>query len=268
MPLTSPYQDNALTPAPQADTGFKVSKPGYDVNRTSGQNMIFNSSWPSLAIAYEKIIPTPSGAITVPHNLKFPPFTMAWAYNPDPSGIGNVGSRLFPTVDSTNVYLNTTAAKIIVRCFRLDLSRDIDYTLAPGDSFNGPYDPNYGIKFVKPNKDINSRDLRDFAVHSRAQSPLILSVKTEKTIPSANVGTGIGNVVQYTSKLKYPAWVYAYTKQSTGKYVFAPYYSQSYPRLFTDGFKAYIGYTGTDIGATIVILRDPMFAAQQTSIQY
>lgn len=193
---------------------------------------------------------------------------MAWVYKADPSGIGNVGSRVFPSVDTINAYLTVTATKVIIRCFRLDLSKDIDYSLAPGDTFNGPYDPNYGIKFVKPNKDINSRDLRDFAIHSRAQSPLILSVKTQKTIPSANVGTGIGNVIQFTSKLKYPVWVYGYIKQSTGKYVPAPYYSQSYPRVFTDGFKAYIGYTGTDIGATLVILRDPMFAASSTSIQY
>jgi hypothetical protein len=291
--LTSPYQNNAATPAQNTVVGFKISKPGYDARRTAGNNFIFNSSWPSLPIAYEITITNPitsvnSPVATIPHNLKFPPFTMAWAYGPDESGLtGNAGRRIIPVVDANNVYLTAsglstppfTATKIKIRCFQLDLSRDMDYVLAPGDTFNMPYDNNFGIKAVKPNKDINSTDLRDFAIHSRAQSPLILAVKTEKTIPNANIGTGIGNVIQYTSKLSYPVWAYGYVKMgsssaslngvATGSYRPAPFYAQSYPRTFSDGFLTYLGYGfGGDTGATLVILRDPMFAATPVTVQY
>lgn len=241
--------------------------------------MVFDSSWPSLPIAFETTLPS-SFPASVTHNLKFPPFSAVWAYGTDPSGTVGASRRFFFPVDATKLYLDTSsfstqqlafwnsAVKIKVRCFQLDLSTDIDYTLAPGDTFSSPYDPNFGVKVVKQFKDINSKDLRDFALHSRAQSPLILAVKTKKTMPAANIGTGIGNVVQYKSNLKYPAWVYGYVKQSTGKYQPAPYYQQAYPRTFTDGITSYIGYTGTDTDATLVILRDPMFAATVTTVQY
>lgn len=240
--------------------------------------MVFDSSWPSLPIAFETKLVSPFAA-DVTHNLKFASFACVWAYAIDPSGI-QAAQRFFFPVDTTKLYFDTSnftsqqlafwlvAGTMKVRCFQLDLSTDIDYILAPGDTFNRPYDKNFGIKVVKQGKDINSTDLRDFALHSRAQSPLILAVKTEKTVPAANVGTSIGTVVQYNSNLKYPAWVYGYVKQSTGKYVPAPYYSQAYPRTFTDGILSYIGYTGTDIGATLVVLRDPMFAPTSTTVQY
>lgn len=281
--LTSPYTDNASTPAPDTTVGFKLSKPGYDASRAAGGNYIFNSSWPSLPIAFETIITGDGTKMAVAHGLKFPPFAMAWYPGTDPSGVGTVGNRAILSANTTNVYVPTAAGvKYKVRCFQLDLSKDIDYTLAPGDTFKTPYDANFGIKVVKPNKDINSKDMRDFAVHSRCQSPLILAVKTEKTIPSANLATGIGNVIQYTSKLNYAVWVYGFVKVGTtlaanlgvtvNTYVPARYYSQSYPRTFTDGFKAYIGYTASglnqDNGATLIILRDPMFSTTPVTVQY
>jgi len=268
MPLTSPYTNNAATQAPASDVGFKISKPGYDATRTAGSNLVFSSSWPSLPIAFETTITSP-GSATVAHNLKFPPLTFIWAYGNDPSGIGTISRRSIGTVDSTNVYnVPTGVTKVNIKCFQLDISTDIDYILAPGDTFKSPYDANFGIKVVKAGLDINSRDLRNFTLHSRAQSPLILAVKTEKTIPSANLSTGIGNVIQYQNPFKTPVWVYGFVKSSASKYTYTPYYSQAYPRTFTDGLLSYIGYTGTDIGASLVILRDPMFAATQTTVQF
>lgn len=268
MPLTSPYTNNASTLAPVSTVGFKISKPGYDALSTSGSNLVFSSSWPSLPIAFETTITSPSSA-TIAHNLKFPPLTFIWTYSADPSGIGFISKRTVANVDNTNVYnVPTGVTKVDIKCFQLDISTDIDYTLASGDTFRYPYDNNFGIKVVKPNKNIASFDLRDFALHSRAQSPLILAVKTQKTIPSVNVGVGIGNVIQYQNPFKTPAWVYGFIKTSANVYTYAPYYSQAYPRTFTDGLLSYIGYTGTDIGASLVILRDPMFAPTLTTVQY
>lgn len=271
--LTSPYTDNKSTPAPASNVGFKISKPGYDARTTAGNNYSFNSSWPSLPIVFETTITSPGASITQPHGLTFAPFSMVWYYYNDASGINNVCARLIPSVDKTNIYITTPsgATRLKVRAFNLDLAKDIDYTLAPGDTFNMPYDNNYGFKAVKAGKLITSTDMRDFTVHSRCQSPLILAVKTQDTIPSANLATGIGNVIQYTSQLNYPVWVYGFVRQASGKYVPAAYYSQSYPRTFTDGFKSYLGYgpgASTDNGATLVILRDPMFAATKVTVQY
>lgn len=293
MALTSPYQDNKQTPAQPTTVGFKISKPGYDASRTAGSNYVFNSSWPSLPIAFETTITNPItssiSTATIAHGLKYAPFAMVWAYGPDASGVGNVGTRFIPMMDTTNIYLSGGAAstapfnatKLTIRAFALDLSRDIDYNLAPGDTFSTAYDPNFGVKVVKPGKNINSTDMRDFSIHSRCQSPLILAVKTEATIPAANLGTGIGNVIQYTNPFKYPVWAYAFVKLGSSlahtngvpvnTYMQALLYNQAYPELFSDGLLSYVGYTsGTnaDNGATLVILRDPMFAATQQTVQY
>lgn len=263
-----------------SDVGFKISKPGYDANQAAGSNLVFDSNWPSLPIAFETDIDNPItssvSTATVVHNLNFPAFTWVWAYYDDPSGINNVCRRFIAASDANNVYLsgNTpnrppfNASRLKIRCFRLDLSKDVDYLLADRSTFNLPYDNSFGIKFVKQGKDINSKDLRDFAIYSRAESPLILAVKTELTISNNNLGTTIGNVIQYKSSLSYPVWVYGFTKSTSEVYTPAAYYSQSYPRTFTDGFLSYVGYISPDIGATLVILRDPMFAPSQTTVQY
>jgi hypothetical protein len=291
--LPNTYTDNTSRLVQPSTVGFKISKPGYDARYTSGNNYVFNSDWPSLPIAFEITIDNPitssSSTATIPHNLGFAPFTMGWYYHNDASGKNNSSSRFALMADQHNVYLNGNqeycppfnATKLKIRCFTLDLSRDIDYNLAPGDTFNMPYDNSYGIKVVKNGKDIHSKDMRDFSIHSRCQSPLILAVKTEATVPPANILTG-QNAIQYTTKLNYPVWVYGFIKMGSGfanqygvpenTYFPAPMYAQAYPRLFTDGFTSYITYStadpNNDNGATLVVLRDPMFSPNQVTVHY
>lgn len=275
--------DNRTQKAVNTDVGFKISKPGYDAKRTVGQNLVFSSSWPTLSVAFEKTIPNPitSGFATgqVAHNLNFPPFTFVWAIGPDPSGLtGAVASRRIPDcadVDSTNVYLADngsgieadflyTATHLHIKSFQLDLSKDIDYILAPGETFKTPYDNNFGVKFAKPNKLASSTDLRDFAIHSRCQGALVLAVKTQATNDPANPTT-----TQYTNKFSTPVWVYGFTR-SGGRYHWAPLGGQAYPITQTNGFVtnlAYIGAAGDD-GVTLVILRDPMFAPNSIVTTY
>jgi hypothetical protein len=288
MSLPSTFLDNISGVPVVSDVGFKISKPGYSALTAAGQNLLFSSGWPSLPIAYEITIPNPitsgSSFAAIPHNLNFPPFTMGWYYYTDPSGIIGASNRFQVMADKTNFYMHGnqsghapySATKLKLRAFQIDLSKDINYQLAPGDTFKSPYDPDYGIKVVKAGKSIDSKDLRDFAIHSRAQSPLILAVKTEQTSNPSNA-----DVVQYTTKLAYPAWVYGFIKLGTSlagsfgvpvnTYLPAQYYSQSYPRTFTDGFTSYVQFnTGVsaDNGATLVILRDPMFAPTPVTVQY
>jgi hypothetical protein len=268
--LPNTFIDNTSRLAPTTSVGFKISKPGFNANTASGGNFIFNSSWPSLPIALD--VRNTSGG-NIPHGLKYPPFAVVWSYATDPSGIGKTVTSTALITDVTNVRAGVLTPPNRLLVFALDLSKDIDYALAPGDSFNYPYDNNYGVKFAKSGKDLNSKDLRDFVMHSRAQSPLILAVKTQDTM-SANtverpptVFTPV-NVVQYTNKGKSPTWNYGFIRGSGGQYTPAPLYSQSYPRIFTDGFTTYLQYTGADTGATLVILRDPMFAPTQVTVQY
>lgn len=264
------FTDNVTRNAQPTNVGFKISKPGYNAVTTSGQNLIFNSSWPSLPIAFQTTIPNPGGgAFTVAHNLGFAPLIFIWAYGPDASGVGNTAYRVqaFQTIDTINVYLDSSsfpgATYINIKCFQLDLSRDIDYILGLGDTFNFGYDPNFGIKLVKPNKSINSKDMRDFALHSRCQSPLIFAVKTQDTMSPFNTKT-----IQYTTKVKYPVWVYGYIRKSDGSYKYSPFTGVSPENTTTNGVVTHITWSGTDTGATVVILRDPLFAPTSTTVQY
>lgn len=280
---------NNLSSQVQAtDVGIKISKPTYDATRTTGQNLVFSSSWPSLPIVFELTITSSAqlatftfinGTYAIPHGLKYPPLAFYW--QPGAGNISNTFSRDIASVDSTYVYVasafgpgtSTPAVPIDIKAFGIDLRVDADYTLAPGDTSRSAYDPNFGIKVVKSGKDINSKDLRDFILHSRAQSPLILAVKTEKTINPANTG-----VIQYSSGLKYQTWVYGFVRQiirgtaPTNKSDFflkAPYYSQAFPKTVTDGITSSITFGGGQAsGATLVVLRDPMFAANQVTAQY
>lgn len=292
VPDTS-FIDNALTPAPQADVGIKISKPGYDANTAAGANMVFDSSWPSLPIILRIAVDFADINTPIPHKLGFPPFAMAWCYGDDQYGSTTPGAtnRFIPSVDATNIYLKTVfpigvvaPTYVMVLVYALDISKDIDYKLAPGSTFNLSYDNSYGFKIVKPGKNIDSKDMRDFSIHSRCQSPLIQAIKTEATRNPNNdrsVGTPT-STIQYTNRGIEPVWVYGYLKIGTvmaaslgvpvGTYRSTPLYSQGYPRMFTDGITSYISYirsgANADLGASIVVLRDPLFAATQSTVQY
>jgi hypothetical protein len=277
--------NNRTQNAVNTDVGFKISKPGYDAKRTVGQNLVFSSSWPSLAVAFETTIANPltSGGATgtVNHNLNFPPLTFVWAIGPDPSGLtGAVASRRIPgaaDVDKNTVYLKVgglsgietdflyTATQLHIKSFQLDLSKDIDYILAPGETFKTPYDNNFGIKFAKQNKLATSTDLRDFAIHSRCQSALVLAVKTTATSDPANPST-----VQYTNKFSTPVWVYGFVRSTALKYKWAALGGQAYPITKTDGFITSLAYQSPagDNDVTIVVLRDPMFAPNTVLATY
>jgi hypothetical protein len=152
-----------------------------------------------------------------------------------------------------------------IKSFQLDLSKDVDYVLPPGDTFKTPYDNNFGIKVPKLNKSVDSKDLRDFAVHSRCQGALVLAVKTQDTNDPANPTT-----TQYTNKLTTPVWVYGFVRGTDGKYKWAALGGQAYPITKTDGFITNLAYVGAagDNGVTIVILRDPMFAPNSVIATY
>jgi hypothetical protein len=270
--------DNANTPNPNSEVGIKVSKPGFSVQTAADFNLVFSSSWPSLAVAFTIQVPYTASNVVIPHGLKFPPFTMCWVVDT----IQAAGSytaptkgamRLFPDVDATNIYMyggigggyfQSTSSVLHIKAFNIDLSKDVDYPLlSKGSGYQGGYDPNYGIKLAKSNKDVASRDLRDFILHSRAQTPLIMAVKTQKTMNPANSTT-----IQYTNKLGYPSWNYGFAKQNNGRYYYAPFFSQSYPKTTTDGITTYLPWANSDIGATLVILRDPLFPTNQIDVTY
>lgn len=261
MPLLDSYQDNTSNPLPKADYGIKISKARYDALTAADNDLLFNSSWPSVQIVMVKDV---SFGDTVPHGLGFPPVAFILG--------GNDSSTVMfgQDIDDTNVYPRSEG-KLVV--YRIDVSVDVEYPYTAVQSINTAYNPDYGIKMVKEGRDIDSTDLRDYILHSRCGSPLILAVKTQETVNTANP-----TVVQYTSRLGYPTLNFGYSGRPSGSstssgatfgrnaYQFAPQGGQSFPVTYTDGFtvQTFINAGFSDGRASVVCLRSPMFATTNT----
>ena len=152
------------------------------------------------------------------------------------------------------------------KCYNIDLSKQADYTFVknPGNSFN--YSPDIGMKLVKEGKSIDSTDLRDFILHTRAQAPLVLTVITEKS----QTGSAGNYNISYTNPAGYVAWAFgmADNPATPGQYDWANLMAGSPPRLYFEngGTRFRVNYQGTK--ACLVVLRDPLFAATDVNVSY
>lgn len=262
------------------DYGIKISKPFRDVNTAADYDLLFNSSWPSIAIAHEETITqVMDGTLFTPsttHDLGFPPFSMMWA---TANGL-LVDFRLPFVTNTTAYYENLTASSFDlpdgttvvfhIKCYNVDMSVEKEYPLLRTSGLDTTYDPDYGIKIAREGEDIESTDLRDFILHSRAQSPAVLAVKTEATTDD-----GTDYEVDYTSPANYTPWVFAYGKNINGAGVWTPalLYSQAVPRLsYISGTSFRLSTTTVagngEAGGAIIVLRDPLFSATDQEIYY
>lgn len=301
MPLPDPQTDNYSSPQQPQDVGVRISKPGFSVNTAPDEDLIFSSAWPSLPVAYDKVaslgnLSSTGGdgsgnyQLSYNHNLGFYPFTKVWVtinglYESQFDMESMTGSTSVG-VDKSNVYVylqlgqdlqqRKTFNNVTIRisCYLVDLTSDIDYPSFQSPTIQSVYDPNFGIKISKAGKSTLSTDLRDYVLHSRCQSPLILATKTQKTSTYTN---GTNTWVQYTSDRNYRSWVFGWVQSSVanslsgapaGYYGYAPYNSQTVFRTFTNGITSYIILSGTSVAATLIILRDPMFATTTINATY
>lgn len=312
----------------------KISNPGFNAQTCADYQLAFNSSWPSLAIAFETTITFPYTGqnpnidnnalpLPIPHNLGFPPFTQAWLTINGQYVYGfSLSSELlqsvvvyvnpdgFPIiytsavyVDETNVYPifgfaldensgetldcfgnkidGSLIATLNIKCYNLDLTKQQDFTFVQPANVKQPYDPQYVFKIAKNGKSADSPDLRNFIVHSQAQSPAILSVETEASgVADPNIP---GNtLISYTNPAGYSAWFFGwyYTRMPNGNFAYGsvPIQPSGYNQLgasITDQnvFQLSVpgpGGTFLDIAprGTLVVLRDPVFAPDNIFVTY
>lgn len=262
-------------PTSQGPFAIKLAKPGFDAKTATDYELSFSSLWPSLAIAFSKTISVSGSFSTLPratiaHGLGFPPFTMSWVVID-----GICVGRYFPDVDTNNVYLNDASATDVssdgtnviyyIQCYNLDISKQAAYNfIAPPPAQIGTYDPHWVIKFAKPAKSVDSPNLNDFILHSRATSPAVLAVWTTFDQTSQTMG---GNTISFVGPTNYTPWVFGYGLYND-VYIFAPLYSQAPPRLFFNQ-NANSFYVSVDVsaqGASLIALRDPLFVANSIRI--
>ncbi len=263
--------------------GIQISQIGVDLRYAADYQLIFNSNWPSLQVAFDARISVPAGTtVPTPHGL-YPiyPLTMGWAIL---NGV-NKGRIFAPsenfespaqidvqlTFDNENVYLTNTSAidyEVAVKCYNLDISKQVDYTLPAPPTVKQIYDPTFGIKVVKYGRSIASTDLRDFILHSRAQSPATLSVVTEETSPV--LGTGFASAIQYNNPPGYVPWVLAFINGPGSGLPYSPLAPGNQPSgyLFHLSTQSYIVNSVPPTYGALVVLRDPLFLPNTKMVTY
>ena len=221
----------------------------------------FSSQWPSVQVAKVFKDPLTSGgeAAARPydkkfkHGLGFPPLAIAMGY---PAGTGSYNPMTGVDVDDTYIYVTdkTTSGWPAIDCvvvYALDITLAYDYK---------NYDSAVGD--VLEDKSGGSLDMRKFLLHSRAVSPMLLSVRTKDYTLS-------DMTLNYTSPLNYPTFQFGYVRHSDpsytemyGKWQYAPLAGQAWPVMFSDGYTSNLGSTtiggvlAADKG-TIITLRNP-----------
>jgi len=253
------YLDNTSNLQDLNDFGLKVSKIGFDALTAGDKDLIYNSSWPSIQIV--KVIPFDATVFSFDHGLGFPPLAILIRQT-DNFYVGGVMINL--PCDESKIYIptNYTGSGTII-IYNINISVDVEYPYTTQTGGNISYDYDYGIKMVKQGIDINSEDMRDYILHTRCGSPLVLAVKTQDTCNTSNP-----SIVQYTSKIGYSTLNFGYIRiiadsygsvsyYGTKRYYAAPLQSQSYPRTITDGVTTYVTFGTISDGGTIVCLRNP-----------
>lgn len=239
---------------------LQVCQPGYDVRNCPDWAYLFNSDWPSLAIVFEITIAATDG-MTIPHNLGFPPLAMGWLTVSGQSYGRLPGSEM--EVDEQNVYIFATG-QVTVRLYNIDISKEASYPLPQSVNAKLPYNNQFGAKIAKNGKLITSNNLNDFILHTRAQSPAVLDVATEKgkyyKVSSDRNLWPYGNdetwqLIVYPLQTSYIPWNVGGITFGANQYSLASgddiYFDPTTNSLV-------INITATGAG-TLIILRDPLF---------
>lgn len=223
----------------------------------------FSSQWPSVQVA--KVIASPQtvGGEAISyggyvrrhkHNLGYPPLAVAMG---PANGAASYNAMEAVDVDDTYIYVDTQTfgwpAITCIVVYALDITNAYDYK-------------NYesAIGDVVEDTSGGTIDLRKFLLHSRAVSPMVLSVRTKDYTLSDLTFT-------YTSPLNYPTFQFGYIRNAydggagsrpVGVWIGAPLAAQAWPVLQSDGFTSSLGSTtisgqlGGDKGS-IITLRNP-----------
>lgn len=281
-----------------ADIGAKVSRVNIDVNTASDDQLLFNSGWPTMKIAYQGSATIDSRVTQdiVTHNFGYAPMFFIYRVSGTTSEFSSYGSvfngtvvgffgsnstslRYFdPGFGSGNVtFYYYVFANPLDQSFTAEIkSTDPDVSSIIGQ---GPLD--YGIKVAKSGESAYSTDLRDFAFHSAAMSPNIHMVGYGTPNENATTAPLPAKQFQITHNLGYEPLMLTYVDYGSNSPSFtAGYYymlggngGASYTRTYATSTTCrveedYDLVGGVDATATcsIVVLKEPFNTVDGYSI--
>jgi hypothetical protein len=218
------------------------------------------------------------------HNLGFVAFASCWT-----SGVTQFSTTSAVKRDTKNILLHKNYVKwndtqpyssaytktIHFKIYNLDITKPLSYNFIQPPAVAYPYDKDYGVKIVKENKSITSNDMRDYILHTRCQSPMVLAV-LDNTSAKPYPAQPTNNQLQYTNPQGYTNWVYGFFTSGFGEWNSVEPGGQAAgnrlnigPDSVGDNAGQYsIIYNPTNSTGVLVVLRDPLFVAQQVQVNY
>lgn len=245
--------------------GIFVAQPGFDVRTCPDWAFLFNSDWPSLAIAYETTINNPAVSAAISHNLGYPPLAMVYGAYSGLLSYGRQAQSFSVTKTGLTIFDVTTAATLTIRLYNIDISAEQSYPLPQSAQAKMAYNSQFGIKQAKDGRPITSNDLNDFIIHSRSQSPAVLAVATEKGkyFTASNPGSAYsGPYIVFPLQTSYVPWVYAASSSDGVTYAF-----QTLNAVQLINNQLVYALEGGSFGS-LIVLRDPLFYPNAVSVVY
>lgn len=309
-------------------SGIKVALPGYDAQNAPDYDLSFSSNWPMLQVVKTfrytvtsadttTVDPAFFGgstaAVTFTHNLGYYAFADVWMYAED-TNFGGVVAQRINSLYGYNLYFGKNTIKVItalgaptpydiiipvgatldVKIYSFDFTQPFSYSAILPPTSASAYDPHVGIKIARPGRDIKSRDLRDFIIHSKGCAPQILTVQTPKnaTVTTSTSGSTTTETVTYQIPSGIPAridflystdakswesgtgqssWNEAVVETSTTLAYYASVYQEHPIQAVGD-----VAYTMTNTGLftsdglyspvpfSVIVRRDPLLYSQAT----
>lgn len=258
------------------DHVIKLAQPGYDVKTAGDENLIYSSQWPLLKIYRQDsfTIPNIRTTITVAaHDLAYPPVywffantnIVSWdnltiSQDNRSEFFGPIGDGTL-SISSTNLIYTANnfpsaagSAKLYYYIFALDLTKQYNAPIIRIGDVRAGGRTSHVFKVAKAGKSVDSKNLDDYIIHSRARSPLIHSVNPG--VVSEDVG---GNSKAFTvyHNLGYVPMFFAYTKNTDGSYTLLPTGSGGSTILKSDEFIVRFQEAVSGRNLTIVVLKDP-----------
>lgn len=205
----------------------------------------FNSQWPTVQVAKVIHYPEdkPSETTSAPYDKKF---KHGLGYPPLVIGMGGLTGRgpfnvmMGMDVDETYVYMvSNQYLKSDLECiviYTLNITEPFDYTNYESVVGSAPRDSS-----------IDSLDLRNFLLHSRAVGPMVLNVTNKDFVTLSD------SIIEYTSPLNYPTFSFGYMRMtedigilSKGIWMNVALAGQAWPVMYTNGYTSRIGNTVKD----------------------
>lgn len=281
----------------------KLAQQGFDVKVAGDEHLVYNSNWPLLKIHKQGSWSTSdftlgNNQVVATHDLGYPAFFMYFINNnietwdvTDNATIKKENRSEFQgslvwtgalSMDNKQLlYLPggfsghspwTGPLSLYYYIFALDLSKDYQAPKIKSGGVIGPRNTQTVFKLAKPGKDINSKNLEDYIIHSDTRSPLIHSVNPGITATNSDYSTP--TFVAY-HHLGYTPMFFGFFKNNSNYRVQTSATNGTYSPLYTGSGGGYNFLVDTDkvyfqdvagVELSIVILKDPFDITNTTRV--